>query len=158
MRIIATTDIPKLPKDQPLESRKPNPSIAISTYALPNKSNPIQELNMPESGDMEDVVGRKEVHVNTFSPSRQQQNALQETIFTIQIGAFLLKQNAEARQAYLENKGYPARLITLTDSQQRVWYTVRVGTYDNREEASRFAKEISSKESLVASVRPKDDI
>jgi len=143
IRIFDTTDFSKLSKNQPLRLKK---------------SNPIQELNMLESDDMENVVESKEIHMNASASSRRKQNASQETTYSIQVGAFLVKQNAEERQAYLQNEGYSARLIILTDSQKRVWYTVRIGTYDNREEASRFAKEFSSKEKFAASVRPNDAI
>ena len=113
---------------------------------------------MLESDDMEDLVESKEIHINTSASSRRNQNASQETTFSVQVGAFRLKQNAEERQAYLENKGYSARLIILTDFKKRVWYTVRIGTYENRDGASRFAKEFSLKEKFVASVRPNDAI
>ena len=158
IRIFDTTDISKLSKDQPLQPKKSNSSIVTSTYTLSQESNPIQELNMLESDDMEDLVESKEIHINTSASSRRNQNASQETTFSVQVGAFRLKQNAEERQAYLENKGYSARLIILTDFKKRVWYTVRIGTYENRDEASRFAKEFSLKEKFVASVRPNNAI
>ena len=111
-----------------------------------------------KSSDIENVVESEEIHMNMSLSSRQKQNGLQEKTFTIQVGAFLIKQNAEKCRVNFENKGYSPHLIILTDSQQKVWYTVRFGTYDKREEASQFAKEFSSKEKIKAIVRQNDAI
>ena len=74
--------------------------------------------------------------------------------FSIQAGAFLIRKNAEKRIAFLKMRGYLASLEVLTDSQKRIWYAVRMGAYDNREDAKGVAANLTSKVNFPTSVRP----
>jgi cell division septation protein DedD len=70
------------------------------------------------------------------------------------VGAFLEVQNAERVASELNEKGYPARIVTITDPRNRTWHTVRIGDYTSRELAARQAAEFSAREKIDTAVRP----
>lgn len=78
--------------------------------------------------------------------------------FSVQVGAFLSKENAEKLATLLREKGYDAYLLPLNDGVDRSWYTVRLGSYGSLEEAQEKAAAFSEKEKITAAVRPVDSL
>ncbi len=76
-----------------------------------------------------------------------------KTTFTIQVGAFLERENAVKRKSILTRKGYDARLVVLKDAKGRVWHLVRIGSYDSEKAAKAAARTFSKKEKIKVSVR-----
>ena len=74
--------------------------------------------------------------------------------FTVQVGAFLNRENARRLAGLLESKGYNPDVSTKTDGQKRVWHLVRVGSHPDRAHASAAASEIEKKLKIKAIVRP----
>ncbi|HIJ54773.1 MAG TPA: tetratricopeptide repeat protein [Deltaproteobacteria bacterium] len=83
-----------------------------------------------------------------------QKQVAEKTTFTIQVGAFLERENAVKRMALLTRKEYDARLVVLTDAKGRVWHLVRIGSYDSEASAKAAAQTFSKKEKIKVSVRP----
>ncbi len=77
-----------------------------------------------------------------------------KTAYSVQVGAFLSKDNADNLSILLHNKGYPARLVPIKDWKKRIWYTVRIGDYSTQEEAKAKATAFSTKEEMPSTVRP----
>lgn len=70
-------------------------------------------------------------------------------LWTIQVGAFRVKQNAEGQMIRLNAKGYGAYVMETEDANQRPWFNVRCGHFDNRQDAKAFLEEVKAKENLV---------
>jgi type II secretory pathway predicted ATPase ExeA/cell division septation protein DedD len=77
---------------------------------------------------------------------------------SVQVGAFLIKTNAEKIKGLLKKKGYDARIIIFVDSKKRTWHTVRIGNYPSSEIAKRYANAFTSKEKLESAVVPIDSL
>jgi type II secretory pathway predicted ATPase ExeA len=94
----------------------------------------------------------------------QLQKAAGETYITskmthsVQVGAFLIKTNAERIKSLLKKKGYDARIVIFLDSKKRTWHTVRIGNYPSSEIAKKYANAFTSKEKLESAVVPVDSL
>lgn len=73
---------------------------------------------------------------------------------SVQVGAYRNKTYANNQIELLEEKGYPAHIVTVTDSEGESWYTVRIGDFPTWETAHRYAIEFSTKEKMETAVRP----
>ncbi len=94
----------------------------------------------------------------------QPQKAAGEAYFTskmthsVQVGAFLIKKNAERITSILRKKGYDARVVIFNDSKMRVWHTVRIGDYPSSEIAKEYADAFTAKEKRESVVVPVDKL
>lgn len=73
---------------------------------------------------------------------------------SVQTGAFLHPENAAQEAARLAGRGYAARVVVVTDSQGRVWHTVRIGDHPDRAAAESQAAEFARREQARPVVRP----
>ena len=73
---------------------------------------------------------------------------------SVQVGAFRRMYNARKLAATLKQKGYPASILPVYDSQNRAWFTVRIGDYPSKEAAVQRANEFTSRENMESAVRP----
>jgi len=74
--------------------------------------------------------------------------------YSVQVGAYRIKNNAIKRIELLKEKGYPGRILSVTDFAGKIWYTVRIGNFPSRESAHQHAVEFSAKEKMETAVRP----
>ena len=74
--------------------------------------------------------------------------------FTIQVGSFARKEEAERLTQDLKGKGYPAYVTTEVISGMGRMYQVRVGHYRTRDAAKTEAKYIGKKERLPTYIPP----
>jgi len=74
--------------------------------------------------------------------------------YSIQVGAFLIEDNAKQLLKELESKGHKAHIFTAKDSKDRLWHAVRIGSYASWQEASQAASAFSKQEKIGAIVRP----
>ena len=77
---------------------------------------------------------------------------------SVQIGAFLNKENAERIRSIFRKKGYDSRIVIFTDPKNRIWHTVRIGNYPSREIAKRHAEAFTSKEKNESAVVPVNNL
>lgn len=129
------------------EPKTPSSNMQVQSVIMPISEKPLTDPNGKIEKSESDLIS------STIS-AVQQQNTGQSMTFSIQAGAFLFRKNAEERIAFLKMRGYLASLEVLTDSQKRIWYTVRMGAYDNREDAKEVAADLTSKVNFPTSVRP----
>jgi hypothetical protein len=73
---------------------------------------------------------------------------------SVQVGAFRSRNQAKNLVSTLKQKGYPADILTVTDTRRRPWFTVRIGDYPSRETAVQRAEEFTSREKIPSAVRP----
>jgi cell division protein FtsN len=74
--------------------------------------------------------------------------------FTIQVGSFARKEQAEALTQSLRGKGYPAYVTTEVISGMGRMYQVRIGHYRTLDEAKTEAKYVGKKERLPTYIPP----
>jgi general secretion pathway protein A len=73
---------------------------------------------------------------------------------SVQVGAYLVPENAAKQAERLAARGYAARVFEVVDSSGRRWHTVRIGDYPGREAARSQADAFTRKEQLQSIVRP----
>ncbi len=62
--------------------------------------------------------------------------------YTVQIGSFTDKKAAESVLRSMKNKGYPAYISTMTTSDAKKWYRVRIGTFESNERATDYGENL----------------
>jgi septal ring-binding cell division protein DamX len=77
-----------------------------------------------------------------------------EPQFSLQIGAFHSKGNAEARVKALKEHGVAATIMSTKDAAGAPWFTVRAGTYFDLPSATKAARAMSAATSEFVIVRP----
>ncbi|MFP4474287.1 MAG: SPOR domain-containing protein [Desulfatibacillaceae bacterium] len=78
--------------------------------------------------------------------------------WTVQVGAYLERRNAEKAMGTLREKGYSPKLFQSTDKKGRTWNAVRVGSHATREEAREAARRYKARESADAVARPAGEL
>ena len=73
---------------------------------------------------------------------------------SVQVGAFLVADNARQLVARLAAKGVSAAVVEVRDGQGRTWNTVRVGDFPSRQAAQAHADEFARREQMKELVRP----
>jgi cell division protein FtsN len=74
--------------------------------------------------------------------------------FSLQIGAFHSKGNAEAKVKTLKDQGIAATIMSTKDAVGTTWFAVRVGTYSDLPSATKAAQAMSAATSEFVIVRP----
>jgi DedD protein len=75
--------------------------------------------------------------------------------FTIQVGAYKNRRQADDSRQQLASAGLDAYVVTLAAQEGVARYRVRVGTYRTREEAATAAERLRAQRSLTTFVTPK---
>ena len=82
-------------------------------------------------------------------------NTLKGKYYSVQVGAFRIREYAEKRISFLKEKGYANVIILpVADSKGGRWHTVRIGRFSSSEEAQKIASDISEKVKLKTAIRP----
>lgn len=100
----------------------------------------------PDSAVLPPAPGEKSVSAAKGSVPRM--------THSVQVGAYLVPENARKQVEQLGAKGYPARIFEVKDSRGRSWHTVRIGDYPNSAAARRQADEFTRREQAPSVVRP----
>jgi cell division septation protein DedD len=80
-----------------------------------------------------------------------------EVLFTVQVGAFKNASYAEARMAWLKEKGYSAYMTLSGSKDGGKLYKVCIGRFTEREKAKTLSEKIRNSEGLqtfVTSLQP----
>jgi len=98
--------------------------VTLDTTRVPlvSKSNPVA------GAIKEEIISKSEKKVN----------------FRIQVGAFSVKNNADKKRNYFENRGYPVEINT-REITSGYLYIVRVGAYETYNEAKNALSELKSR-------------
>jgi cell division protein FtsN len=135
--------------------RQPQKVIKLTTQSPEPKNIPKIVNKSADSSKSEITTGLK---------LSQPQKAARDAYFTpkmthsVQVGAFLIKKNAEMITSKLRKKGYDARIVIFNDFKKRVWHTVRIGDYPSPEIARKYADAFTAKEKRESVVRPVDNL
>ena len=120
----------------------------------------------PESNPkvVRESVASRKLEKKTGLKLSKPQKSTKESYFTtkmthsVQVGAFLIKKNAERMTNILRKKGYDAQMVIFNDSQKRTWHTVRIGEYPSSEVAKEYADAFAYREKLETAVVPIDNL
>jgi tetratricopeptide (TPR) repeat protein len=123
-------------------------ALAVSDY---NKALEIDPDSIETRRQLDWIMKTNDEDSNPGYANRSDE---QGTGFCIQAGAFLSMQNAEGLTDKLTGKGYVARVVPFQGRSNRIWYTVRIGSYASHEEALKAAAAFSSNEQMPSVVRP----
>jgi cell division protein FtsN len=142
--LAATTDAPAPQDETPAAAAlKDTPEPADSTSAQ-------EEVRMvqPQEDTSTEPAGDTPVESAAAQPATDSQAATVH--YNLQVGAFREKANAMAAMAKLSKSGYDPFIFEITDSGQRIWYTVRIGRYNSRAEAALSLDRLNKEENLSA--------
>ena len=140
------------------------PAAALKTGQLPTQR---QETKTTLQGKMnlaaEPVVpavektskGRLPSEQKTVEPFQENTNTVSKTektinrsFYSIKVGSFKVKENADTLWKRLKKNGYDPSLETVTLSDNSSWYRVTAGQFKTWEEAVRSAKNLEDKEKI----------
>lgn len=88
----------------------------------------------------------------------KQQDAAEPEYVTVQVGVFLDAKQANSLLQQMERKGYAPTFFSGRDAEARQWYAVRIGSYSDKEQATRAAANFTKQEKLKAVVRPVESL
>jgi cell division septation protein DedD len=130
-------------------------SLTFYEKLLKKESPPTMRDEQPSTGKIQAKTGPKK------SPSEGERSSLKsvsrDAPFTIQVGSFADKEQAEKFTQYLRGKGYPAYVTSRVISGKGRMYRVRIGHYRTLDEAKRKAKHIGKREKLQTYIPPLPD-
>ena len=86
------------------------------------------------------------------------QQAADPEYVTVQVGVFLDAKEANSLLQQMERKGYAPTFFSGRDAEARQWYAVRIGSYSDKEQATRAAANFTKQEKIKAVVRPSDTL
>lgn len=135
--------------------REPPNLLKLTTQSLKPK-------NIPKVGNKSTASRKSEIA--TGLKFTQPQKAAREAYFaskmthSVQVGAFLINENAARITSILRKKGYDARIVIFNDSKKRIWHTVRIGDYPSSEIAREYAEAFTANEKRESAVVPVDNL
>jgi cell division protein FtsN len=131
-------------KPEPPHLLQPTMEKPVSVPSSPAELIDIDPVPVTNAGDVSNK--RPSPTANSKSPSAPQ--------FSLQIGAFHSKANAEARVKALKNQGVLATIMNTRDAAGLTWFAVRAGTYLDLPSATKAARAMSAATSDFVIVRP----
>ena len=145
---------------QPPSPRAPEPVVKVDSTVAEESSDtlePDKAASSPVADAMPEVPEAAEKPADT-APSHLILDKPSEPdikmTHSVQVGAFRRMYTARKLAGTLKQKGYPASILLVYDSQNTAWFTVRIGDYPSKEAAVQHANEFTSSENMESAVRP----
>ena len=88
------------------------------------------------------------------APQSATESAVPEGGYAVQVGAFVQPKNSAGAVQELESRGYEPYVESITNARGRLFHTVRIGRYPDREAAVRAASDFRHRERMAAIVQP----
>jgi tetratricopeptide (TPR) repeat protein len=98
------------------------------------------------------VLSAKEKESSTVSDKQQTLPGSLKWVYSIQVGAFRVRENAERLTDLLQKTGYPSHLLSNESSSGTLWHFVLVGKYATLKNVEKAAADFSAKEKMPTSV------
>ena len=135
-----------IPKPESAPLLQPTTEKLVSPPPAPAKSTDVGTEPATVAGTSDVSNEQPPPALNRKSPSSPQ--------FSLQIGAFHSKANAEARVKTLKDQGVSAMILNSTDAAGITWFAVRTGIYSDLPSATKAARAMSAATSDFVIVRP----
>jgi len=160
-----------LPKEPVLDETPATPKAGVPNTARPKLELP-QQPQAPAppaasqapaaAASVAAAVSPKDDRVVIISEAdadqTNKQDAAEPEYVTVQVGVFLDEKEASRLLQQMERKGYAPTFFSGRDAEARQWYAVRIGTYSDREQATRAAANFTKQEKIKAVVRPAESL
>ncbi|HKC09165.1 MAG TPA: SPOR domain-containing protein [Methylomirabilota bacterium] len=142
---------PATPSSQTSPAPPPPPVAAKPAPTPPTASAPSLPPAPAKTADGRAVDGGSANNAAASAPSPNGP----ATPYTIQVGAYKNRRQADDSRQQLASAGLDAYVVTLAVQEGVARYRVRVGTYRSREEAAAAAERLRAQRSLTTFVTPK---
>jgi tetratricopeptide (TPR) repeat protein len=130
------------------------------TPILPPETEAVVEK--PEGHIVPPIANKKSNPRQPALPERKTEVSLAKpvakTVYSVQIGAYVSRTNADELMNLMKDKGYEARLLPFLNGKKEVLYTVSIGEFTDRQEAKKKAGEFTEKEKRPSFVRPFNEL
>lgn len=119
---------------------------------------PVQDSEQPPAAN-EQIPQDKTMPLKTAAVKEENNPHVphNETIYTVQAGAFKNPKDAQILKRKLENKGYKAYIKKSTEGKNVKLFKVRTGEFSDREKAESAALKLKKSEGLKAFVTAKNE-
>ena len=134
-------------KEPTAETKKPSKPAEEEIVETEDRAPELPEAEKPP-------VKTAAIAPPTPKPNNMSTQTSTKMTHSVQVGAFLNKENSAELSDTLRQKGYQARIVVISGPRERTWYTVRIGDYPSRSLAQQYAAEFSSQENMQSAVRP----
>lgn len=155
----------ELPKEPVLNDEAPARALAALRSARPKVEPPQQPpATAPTVSQTQAAVATmppkddKVVIISEAEPETGNANTTEPEYVTVQVGVFLDQNEASRLLQQMERKGYAPTFFSGRDAEARQWYAVRIGTYSDKEQATKAATNFTKQEKLKAVVRPAESL
>ena len=148
VKIPPVTPLPPLPPAPVREA--PAPPVAAKPGPAPPAAQPLSLP--PHPGKTADGGSAGAI---SGPPHSNRASASAAVPYTIQVGAYKNRRQADDSRQQLASAGLDAYVVTLAAQEGVARYRVRVGTYRTREEAAAAAERLRAQRSLTTFVTPK---
>ncbi len=129
------------------------PKEEVTADAPAQESAPAKEISQQSQAVAQQTANTSPVKpapAPTQSPSETAASDAPTARFNLQVGAYRVESYAMEAVARLAKKGYDPFIAKISDSRQRIWYTVRMGRFDSREKAAAYLEQVKQKEEISA--------
>ncbi|MCP4023635.1 MAG: tetratricopeptide repeat protein [Desulfobacteraceae bacterium] len=132
---------------EPASQAGTTPDLAAATKTKPTietkiKSRPVEKLKTTVANKITAPLKKKET------------TKVKTTGYTLQVGAFLSKANAQKLKTRLVNSGFASKVLVLTGNKGKSWHLVRVGQYTTKGDSGQVKKDLKEKMNLNPVIRP----
>ena len=148
--------------------KEPSPEIETGTLS-PKMEKAEEKESVPTVGNLKDAQeyerGKKAVRKNIFIPKEpapkksiapksasRKKPSIASFRYTVVVGSYKNKKNAENMAKKLIKSGYPAFRSTVEIPQKGIWHRVKVGRFNSKKNADKFARQFKKKEKLAVFV------
>jgi NodT family efflux transporter outer membrane factor (OMF) lipoprotein len=161
----AVSDVSRKAEDAPqqTELRQVAPSaVAESEPAAEPVAAPVQAADAPSTADIpvqQPASGIAAAEPGSTVPKPEAEASPEQPFaagsasshgYAVQLGTFADQDRADKAVASMQKKGYPAYIYKTDGSQGRAWFTVRLGNFPQRSDASAMADSIRKKVKIKA--------
>jgi len=80
------------------------------------------------------------------------EKTIYRSVYSIKVGSFKSKENADRMCKYLKKNRYDPSLETVILNDSSTWYRVTAGQFKTQEEAARCAKNLEDKEKIITKI------
>ena len=140
---------PARPEAKPVTVKVSAPSPAPPAAAVPASPPASPPVSLPPA------PGKVPAPAPAAAPAAKPAASPAATPWTVQVGAFKNRRQAEDTRQQLATAGLEAYVASVAAQDGQARFRVRVGTYRSREEAAAVAERIRAQRSLTAFATPK---
>ena len=131
---------PKTPDQKPSAPKEPGAT-------QPDEAPPATEQKAAANGGIQ-IIEEDTTEANGAAGETEPE------FVTVQVGVFLDQNEANRLLKNIERKGYAPSFFSGRDAEARQWYSVRIGSYSDKQQAANAAANFTRHEKLKAVVRP----